>query len=60
MLIAAKYPYVFDSIKLDTLRWEFYIKKDESKPDHIYKEEKYFGAYASLLSEFVRTGQAAS
>lgn len=47
-----------ENIKLDTLRWEFYIKKDEKSPDHPYKNEKYFGAYASLLSEFVRTAQA--
>jgi hypothetical protein len=60
LLIASTYPYILETIKLDTLRWEFYIKKNENQPDHPYKDEKYFGAYAALLSEFVRTAQAAS
>lgn len=56
MKIVAENPYIFDSIKCETLRWEF-RQKDKKKS---YKKEKYMGPLAGLIGELVRAGQAAT
>ena len=47
-----KYPYVYDLVKLDILKFEFHTGEQDKK----YKEERYMGCLAGLIGEVVRTG----
>lgn len=52
--VVAENPYLFDSIKCETLRWEFRLKDKKKK----YKKEKYMGPLAGIIGEMVRHGSA--
>lgn len=45
-------PYIYETVKLDTLRWEF-----TSTKGHKYKEDMFLGCLAGITSQLVRCEQ---
>jgi hypothetical protein len=51
--ILTKYPYVYDLLKYDVLKFEFHLHENDKK----YKEDRYMGCLAGMVGELVRLGQ---
>ena len=51
--ILSECPFIYETVKLDVLRWEFAATKD-----HKYKEDLFLGCIAGITGQLVRGAQA--
>ena len=50
--VMIKYPYVYDLVKFDILKFEFHLEEKEKK----YREDRYMGCLSGMVGELVRIG----